>query len=302
MYYDVLRRSGEIEKNYQLSREIFNELERRGDAHMLSPDKATSIYSLMLRIMFAAGSPSSALDLYTQLSARGGVQNSSEMYVAMIKGLARCGQMERAENLFRDAVAVAERRTNKRDTNGRGDGARIPSSHTSSASSASSAAAAAAAASSCSFLSSSSSAATSTDEFDDTNNNNNNMTLSTTRRRRRRTSMLFVNDKEEEEEETLLDDLMFLESPMRREEQEDPMNWLPETIRYVGKMKFYLKNRGYGVAVLKNGDEIFIHDGRSFHFLKGNKKGKLRSMKHLLSLKDGVLFQNLFFFGSSTMC
>jgi len=78
MYYDVLKRSGEIDTNYQLCREIFNEMERRGDAKYLSSEgKATAIYSLMLRIMFAAGSPSSALDLYTQLSARGSVRNST---------------------------------------------------------------------------------------------------------------------------------------------------------------------------------------------------------------------------------
>ena len=37
-------------------------------------------------------------------------------------------------------------------------------------------------------------------------------------------------------------------------EEEDDESWLPENIRYIGKIKFYLKDRGYGVAILKNGD------------------------------------------------
>ena len=109
LYYDVLKQSSYVNKDFQLSQEIFSEMERRGDAQLLQPKAATSVYSLMLRIMFMAGASSRAQDLYTQLAARGNcVQNSSEMYAAMIKGLARCGQLESAEALFRDAVAEAE--------------------------------------------------------------------------------------------------------------------------------------------------------------------------------------------------
>ena len=109
MYYDVLKESSYSKRDFQLSQEIFTEMEKRGDAQNLLPNEATAIYSLMLRIMFMAGSSSSAQDLYTKLAARGNVKNSSEMYVAMIKGLARCGQLDRAEALFRDAVVEAEK-------------------------------------------------------------------------------------------------------------------------------------------------------------------------------------------------
>jgi pentatricopeptide repeat protein len=111
MYHKILKSSLEMEKDFQLSQEVFSAMEERGDAKMLSAKEMVDINSLMLRILFLAGAPSSAQDLYTRLAARGMLKcsNSSRMYVTMIRGLARCGQLEQAAALFRDAVAEVEK-------------------------------------------------------------------------------------------------------------------------------------------------------------------------------------------------
>jgi len=270
MYYDVLKESSHVDKDFQLSQEIFSEMERRGDASVLQPNEVTAIYSLMLRIMFMAGSPSSAQDLYTQLSARGSVRNSSEMYVAMIKGLARCGQLEKAEALFRGAVAEAEQfsgvkhravverkgKTNlvKQEQVVEQDIDLLVYQQMKN----------------CPPLQ-----PTDTSTDDSWNEKFKKFYYGNVSGHKEpqptqpasSSSSLFVEEESldfennEEDNSELLYDTMFddLDCP-----DDETFDWLPEHTKYIGEMKFYNKSRGFGIVTLKNDTEIFIHSGRSF--------------------------------------
>ena len=253
LYYQILKGSGHaedaghaehaehaehadrIDQDFQLSQEILNSTEKHGDAKNVPAKELSSLYSLMIRIMFLADKPSHAQEIYQTLVARG--KNSSNVCVAMIKGLARCGQLDRAEALFRDAVLEAEQINQEEPLETDDESMELCSSSSSS---------------------------------------------------RRSSKSRFIKHQTKEmlndEQDELFDAVMF--------EDQEPFDWMPETTRFTGDMKFYNVNRGFGIVLLKNNQEIFIHGKRSFTILNDRPILKLLEKNENLSVDfeivDGV--------------
>ena len=246
LYYQILKGSGHaehadrIDQDFQLSQEILNSTEKHGDAKNVPAQELSSLYSLMIRIMFLADKPSHAQEIYQKLVARG--KNSSNVCVAMIKGLARCGQLDRAEALFRDAVLEAEQINQEEPLETDDKSMKLCSSSSSSRRSSSS-------------------------------------SSSKSRFIKHQTKEM-LNDEQDE----LFDAVMF--------EDQEPFDWMPETTRFTGDMKFYNVNRGFGIVLLKNNQEIFIHGKRSFIILNDRPILKLLENNENLSVDfeivDGV--------------